>query len=345
MSVILSSRRKFIIDKTLINDKELICKNRNQIDCFLTLLNKIGADLIEIDRNVVEKINIEGNITNFAYLVKDEQDMPVINDYDFKYLILDIKIAKNFDNSSINSMNRSKIILEVDVKDLNAIFSDINYEIFNNFNVFSIRVKNVKKCNINGWCNIIREIKNELGVLVDFCADDDYYMATAIVVEACNDGADFVTTAFNGEEYNLASLEEFILACKIINNAEVTGNLKMLKVISEVYEKLSNRKVSGMKPVIGQDIFKCESGIHVDGIEKKSITYEPYGPNEVGMERELIIGKHSGSKAVEVKLKQLNIKSDNLDIDKFLLKIREKSIELHRNIFDDELKDMYESFK
>lgn len=345
MSVILSGRRKFIIDKTLIKDKELICKNRNQIDCFLTLLNKIGADLIEIDRNLVKKINIEGNSTNFAYLVKDEQDMPVINDYDFKYLILDIKIAKNFDNSSISSMNRSKIILEVDVKDLNAIFSDINYEIFNNFNVFSIRVKKVKKCNINGWCNIIRKIKNELGVLVDFCADDDYYMATAIVIEACNDGSDFVTVAFNGEEYKLASLEEFILASKIINNAEVTGNLKMLKVISEVYEKLSNRKLSGMKPVIGQDIFRCESGIHVDGIEKKSITYEPYRPNEVGMERELVIGKHSGSKAVKVKLRELNIKSDNLDIDKFLLKIREKSIELHRNIFDDELKDMYESFK
>lgn len=345
MSIVFNGRKKFIIDKTLISDKTLVCKSKGEIDYFVTLLNKMCVDLIEIDRTSVAKVNTKRNSANFAYVIKDEQDITFINDYDFKYLVVDIKTARTFYNSSINIMNKSRIILEIDIKDLNMIFSAVNYEIFNNFNVFCVRVKNVKKCNFNGWCNIIRKIKNELGVLVDFCAEDDYYMATAVAFEACSDGADFITAAFNGNEYKLASLEEVILALKIINNAEIVGDLAILKVISEVYEKLTNRKISIIKPVIGQDIFKCESGIHVNGIEKKSLTYEPYKPEEIGMKREIIIGKHSGSKAVEIKLKQLNIRSEDIDINKFLSLIREKSIELHRNIFDDELKNMYKNFK
>ncbi len=71
-----------------------------------------------------------------------------------------------------------------------------------------------------------------------------------------------------------------------------------------------------MKPVIGEDIFKCESGIHVDGIEKNTHTYEPYNPDDIGSKRTIYIGKHSGKKAVVLRLNSLNIDCNELDINK-----------------------------
>ncbi|MCR3761616.1 homocitrate synthase [Clostridium felsineum] len=341
MAVLINNKKKFLIDRTLIENSTRLNElriSRKEMDIFLELINKIGADLFEIDRSVISYIKTSNK---FIYRIKDEKDVRIISEYKFKYIIIQFNTARSFNNYNITRMNKFKIILEVDIEELGEIFSDNNYEIFNNFNITCIRINNVYSYNLKGWNEVIRKIKKTFNVLVDFYPSNKQFMATAVAVEACIDGSDFITTAFCGEHYNISSLEEVLLALKVIKNAKILGCLKFLSEASKLYENLFEKSISPTKPIIGRDIFKCESGIHVDGIEKNSLTYEAYEPGIVGSKRQVVLGKHSGKMAIKLKLKELNIKNESCNLEEILEYIREKSIELHRNISNEEFREIY----
>jgi len=48
------------------------------------------------------------------------------------------------------------------------------------------------------------------------------------------------------------------------------------------------------KPIVGDNAFGHESGIHVHGVLENPFTYEPMSPEEVGNFRRIALGKHSG---------------------------------------------------
>lgn len=342
MAVIVNGKKKMIIDRSIPEIvRKLIILEKKDLFEYVDLLASIGVDIIEIDIRSINQIgNFHKNII-YAVRIETEEDIYKIKDYSFRYIIMNCNLARNMKNYFIANMNNWKIILEINIEEIHDDFWDENYEILNNFNIASIRFSNVKKYNFNSWSRFIKNIKNELSVLIDFCPQNEYFSATAIAIEGCLDGADFITTAFYGEEYGFAALEEVMLALKVINSGEFTGDLKLLSKIKRVYEKLINHKIFSMKPILGDDIFKYESGIHVDGIEKNKKTYEPYDPCEIGSKRQMFIGKHSGKRAVITKLTQLNLNPDNIDVDELLRKIRSKSVNLRRNVLDKELIKLY----
>jgi 3'-phosphoadenosine 5'-phosphosulfate sulfotransferase (PAPS reductase)/FAD synthetase len=61
------------------------------------------------------------------------------------------------------------------------------------------------------------------------------------------------------------------------------------------------------KPIVGDNAFAHESGIHVHGILNNSSTYEPMSPEMVGHSRRIVLGKHTGANAVKSKLKEHHI--------------------------------------
>ena len=61
------------------------------------------------------------------------------------------------------------------------------------------------------------------------------------------------------------------------------------------------------KPIVGENAFAHESGIHVDGILKNTSTYEPIPPELVGHKRRIALGKHAGHAGIKSKLKEFNI--------------------------------------
>jgi isopropylmalate/homocitrate/citramalate synthase len=45
------------------------------------------------------------------------------------------------------------------------------------------------------------------------------------------------------------------------------------------FEEITGIPYSGRKAVIGRDIFRVESGIHIDGIMKRPQMYDPFSPS------------------------------------------------------------------
>jgi 2-isopropylmalate synthase len=62
--------------------------------------------------------------------------------------------------------------------------------------------------------------------------------------------------------------------------------------------------VPGNKPVVGDNAFAHESGIHAAGVIENSDTFEPgvMTPEMVGAQRELVLGKHTGTHSVRERL-------------------------------------------
>jgi methanogen homocitrate synthase len=53
------------------------------------------------------------------------------------------------------------------------------------------------------------------------------------------------------------------------------------------------------KAIVGKNTFTHESGIHVAAILEEPRTYELFMPEMVGGKRNLIVGKHTGKKALK----------------------------------------------
>jgi methanogen homocitrate synthase len=105
--------------------------------------------------------------------------------------------------------------------------------------------------------------------------------------------------------------------------------------------RYSGIPIPDSKAIVGNNVFRHESGIHVDAIVKNPLSYEPYLPEMIGTKRQIVLGKHSGKAAIEEKLDSLEIKVDDdklLEIVKLVKQEREKGEEITNEKFDEILK-------
>ena len=90
------------------------------------------------------------------------------------------------------------------------------------------------------------------------------------------------------------------------------------------------------------DIFSHEMRIHTEGILKNPANYEAFSPEAVGLTRQMIIGKHSGSNAIMHKFNiEFGIEIDHETANKILERVRATAVELKRPLFDKELMLLY----
>ncbi|MDD2439331.1 MAG: isopropylmalate synthase, partial [Methanosarcinaceae archaeon] len=73
---------------------------------------------------------------------------------------------------------------------------------------------------------------------------------------------------------------------------------------SKFMEKEIGIRIPRNKAVVGKNIFAHESGIHAAGVLKNPFNYEPYPPELVGGERQLLIGDSSGMEVIRYKVQE-----------------------------------------
>jgi methanogen homocitrate synthase len=82
--------------------------------------------------------------------------------------------------------------------------------------------------------------------------------------------------------------------------------------------------VDALKPVVGENAFRHESGIHIAAILEDSETYELFPPTLVGGERRFILGKHTGKKALEHEVARLGYHLEEPQICRVLEMVKER---------------------
>jgi len=79
----------------------------------------------------------------------------------------------------------------------------------------------------------------------------------------------------------------------------------------------------------------------VDGLLKNPLNYEPYEPSEVCLERKLLIGKKTGTKALRHKLKSLGINAEDHLLKELLKTVKKESSRMKSSLTDEELLNLY----
>ncbi len=193
---------------------------------------------------------------------------------------------------------------------------------------------------------IIRILKKELGMEIEMHTHNDFGMATANALAGIKAGATWVNTTVNGlgERAGNAALEEVVMAMKHIGGIELGFKTAMFRELSEYVANASARTVPVWKAIVGTNVFAHESGIHADGVLKHPATYEAFTPEEVGLERQIIIGKHSGTHSIIVKFREYGIELTEEEARDILKEVRAAAVELKRALFDKELMYIYKDY-
>ena len=157
-------------------------------------------------------------------------------------------------------------------------------------------------------------------------------------------GGSAVSTTVNGigERAGNASLEELIMSLKLLYGKDLGFKTKYIQELSELVSKKTGLEIPYNKPIVGRNVFRHESGIHVDAVIEEPLTYEPYLPELVGQRRQLVLGKHSGCRAVKAKLDECGFKVTNDQLCQIVKKVKE-SREEGKYIDDDVFKDIVRS--
>ncbi|VVB91282.1 putative homocitrate synthase AksA [uncultured archaeon] len=147
---------------------------------------------------------------------------------------------------------------------------------------------------------LVSEIKKTVKTKVCIHCHNDLGMAVANTVSGAEAGAFQLHTTVNGigERCGNASLEELLVSLRVQYGIE-RYDVSQLTELSCLVEQYSGIPIPRIKPIVGANAFAHESGIHVAAVLENPMTYELYAPEMVGSKREIIIGKHTGSKALK----------------------------------------------
>ena len=184
--------------------------------------------------------------------------------------------------------------------------------------------------------------------VLEFCPGDQAGCATALAVLWLLRGGKRVAGSIGGPALHGTSsgpaLEEVALCLE--NQGAHTG-LRNLHRLPEAVALLraAGFCVSPHKAVLGSHIFAVESGIHVDGIAKNPTLYETYPPESVGLERSIVIGKHSGRAALRLKAAQLGIDLVETRENRLLAAVQKMAVRQQHSLSDKQFATLCESVK
>ena len=192
----------------------------------------------------------------------------------------------------------------------------------------------------------IEEIYKKTNFNIEMHTHNDFGMATANAIAGVLGGASHVGVTINGlgERAGNAALEEVIMALMYVYDYKGDINTKMFREVSEYVSQASGRVLPIWKAIVGENMFAHESGIHADGAIKNPKNYEAFDPDVVGLQRQIVIGKHSGKAGIINKFKEYNIDLSDEEAQGVLEMVRASCVRLKRTLFDIELVKLYKEY-
>jgi D-citramalate synthase len=171
----------------------------------------------------------------------------------------------------------------------------------------------------------MKKIKAEFKLPLAFHGHDDFGLATANTIFAIRGGADEVHVAVNGlgERAGNAALEEVVMALEFLYGIKTKVNKQAIYPTSQLVEKLTRIVVPPNKPIVGDNAFTHESGIHTSALLRDTTTYEPISPEIIGRKRQLVLGKHAGRASVEAIMKEFGYRASKEQLKEILSRVKE----------------------
>jgi 2-isopropylmalate synthase len=171
---------------------------------------------------------------------------------------------------------------------------------------------------------------------------NDLGLAVANSLAAVANGARQVECTINGigERAGNTSLEEVVMALKTrksLFNVDTNIATEQIYPTSRLLSQITGIPIPINKPIVGDNAFAHEAGIHQDGVLKQKLTYEIMTPESVGIPgNRLVMGKHSGRHAFSERLKELGFNLNKVDMNRAFQRFKDLA-DKKKEVYDEDI--------
>ncbi len=163
--------------------------------------------------------------------------------------------------------------------------------------------------------HLVGLVKKRVTVEIGVHCHNDFGMATANSIAAIESGAGCLdaTILGIGERAGNCRLEEVVGFMALIRQNH-QYQPQLLPELCRYVAGVTGIQIPGNHPIIGDDIFTCETGLHQHGLSVAPETYEPYEPHRVGTVRKLNFGSKTGVRAIGLQLIKNGLYLDDIEL-------------------------------
>lgn len=167
---------------------------------------------------------------------------------------------------------------------------------------------------------------------------NDFGLAVANTIAALKGGSKQFHGTVNGvgERAGNVAIEEVIMTLKALYGVELPVKTEKIFELSRLVSDNMNLPIAFNKPLVGENSFAHESGIHSSAVLKNPETYEPIPPNIIGRRRRLVMGKHAGKKALKEVLEEFGFHVTDDQLVEIFEKMK-KLADLGKKVTDSDL--------
>jgi 2-isopropylmalate synthase len=173
---------------------------------------------------------------------------------------------------------------------------------------------------------LIARIAKDVDCPIDVHCHNDFGLAVANTVAAVESGASQVQVTINGlgERAGNADLAQTVMILESIYGISTGIRKEKLVETSRLVSRFSGISIPPVQPIVGENAFSHESGIHSHGVIACSETFEPgiMTPEMVGHRRRLTLGKHVGRHAVRQMLTDAHLNPTDSQLDAIVEKVK-----------------------
>ncbi|MBU0530057.1 MAG: homoaconitate hydratase [Nanoarchaeota archaeon] len=315
----------------------------------IELMPSVSSSEEQVTRDIA-KMNLKAEITASTMMRKKDIELAISCDVGSITLFTPVSDIHIHSIHVTREENLSKALehidfakshgLKIHFAGVDSTRADINY-LIHFINSLSKYIDYFMVCDTVGCMTpvktyiLFKQLCDETTVPIALHAHNDFGMATANTLAGLEARANVFSGTFTGigERAGNAPLEEVVTSLKFLYGIELEVNYSCLCEICNLVEKYSGVEMQAHKPLVGRNAFSHESGIHVNGVLKNPITFEPFDPRLIGQERRIILGKHSG----KTNIKYTNPMLSDSEANNMLGKIKEISQEEKRSVSIEEI--------
>lgn len=191
---------------------------------------------------------------------------------------------------------------------------------------------------------IYEHVDNVHQATISIHCHNDLGLATANTLSGVMNGARQVEVTINGigERAGNTSLEEIVMALKVRKELGFHTNVDSTRLypVSNLVSQMMHMPVQANKAIVGRNAFAHSSGIHQDGFLKHSENYEIMNPQDVGIDKSMIVlTARSGRHALKHRLELLGYRYEKPDLDSLYVRFLDMA-DIRKEVNDKDLMEL-----
>jgi homocitrate synthase NifV len=179
---------------------------------------------------------------------------------------------------------------------------------------------------------------------LEFHGHNDLGMATANTIAAIEAGIGAVSVTVNGigERAGNAPLEQVVVAVNTLYGRSSAVDPRKLMPLCRFVSRASRRPIAVDCPIIGEVVFRHESGIHCAAVLNDPDAYQPFSPEILGRTgAQLVVGRHSGSAVLNHLMEEAGVTLDDQKTEQLLASVRTEALRTKAPLSPGELVRLY----